>query len=252
MRSLLLLGCCVLATPLLGREQGAAPAVTLEFRIVANTKDEEEAIAAATAYLTTARDAQKKRAEIGDPPLTPPDLKSSKAPAYAWARITPASLPDFNLDDAAEKDEQRGGDWREVAAARAKGEAATLQRPTCRVLVFSRPSARAGAKFEYFLLLRAMTLEQTLGPQHIERVGVGSDADKNPCIDITLTKAGGERFRALTGANTERHLAIVYGGDILSTPIIKSAIGARVQISGKFTKQAVEKMVAALRGGKSG
>ena len=114
------------------------------------------------------------------------------------------------------------------------------------MLLFSRKS---GDKIEYFLLLRTMPAEQAVGAKNIDRVEAGTDANGNPCIDLNLNKEGGERFHKLTDANKERQFAIVYNGEIFSALVIRAAISTRVQISGKFSKDDVDKMVTVLRAG---
>jgi hypothetical protein len=233
----------------LAREEPKAAAPVLEFRIVANSQDEEKALATAAKYLTDAKDELKKRAEKGEPPPTPADLKSDKAPGYSWVRLNPIHLHDFDLDDAAEKDEARGRHWRQAAAAREKGEAFVLQRTERGILIFSRKSSKPEEKFGYFVLLRNMPAEQAVTSKHIEKVTEGTDFQKNPCVNLRLNKDGGDRFHALTDASKERQLAIVYEGQVFSAPKIKAAIRNEVQITGKFTKQDIEKMISVLKAG---
>jgi preprotein translocase subunit SecD len=162
-------------------------------------------------------------------------------------RLNPIHLHDLDLDDAAEKDEARSRHWRQAAAAREKGEAFVRQRTERGILIFSRKSSKPEEKFEYFVLLRNMPPEQAVTSQHIEKVTEATDGSKQPCVGLRLNKEGGDRFHSLTDANKERQLAIVYEGQVFSAPTIKSAIRTEVQITGKFTKQDIEKMITVLK-----
>jgi predicted amidohydrolase len=82
----------------------------------------------------------------------------------------------------------------------------------------------------------------------VAQAAVGVDAAFNPAIDITLTKEGGKKMGRLTEAHLEKPLAILVGGKVLTAPTVKAKIGERVQITGKFTKDEVERLVKAING----
>jgi preprotein translocase subunit SecD len=70
------------------------------------------------------------------------------------------------------------------------------------------------------------------GPGTFKRVYRSLDAMERPAIGFDLEDDAAARFRALTGANVDRRLAIVLDGQVLSTPVIRSEIGAKGIIEG--------------------
>ncbi len=65
--------------------------------------------------------------------------------------------------------------------------------------------------------------------------GTGDEPGRKEIL-LRLTDEGGRAFSKLTGENIGRQLAIVWGGRVLSAPVIRSAItGREVQISGNFS-----------------
>jgi hypothetical protein len=247
MRSFLLLVALVGGGSLLGRDQPAASAPALEFRIVANPEDDAKAIDAAALYLTTAKEAVKKLAEKGEPPPTPADLKSEKAAGFGWVRLHQGMLQRLDLDDAAEKDEKRGKFWQQAAAAREKGEAVLCPQLSPGMLLFSRTSTRPGEMIEYFVLLRAMPAEQTVTGRDLERALAGTDEKNRPCLYLHVSKEAGERFHALSSANKDRQLAVVLRGEIEAAAAIRAPIRTAIQITGDFTREQAEKAAVILR-----
>jgi preprotein translocase subunit SecD len=65
-------------------------------------------------------------------------------------------------------------------------------------------------------------------------------------IDFALTQDAGETFTTITAANLNRPLAMVVDGQIVSVPVIRSAIGRNGQISGDFTPEEAADIAAAL------
>lgn len=62
-------------------------------------------------------------------------------------------------------------------------------------------------------------------------VGQGGGFDRAPVVSLILTGLGGKRFGEVTGANVNRHLAVVLDGVIESAPIIQQKIlGGRAEI----------------------
>ncbi|MEM9643766.1 MAG: protein translocase subunit SecD, partial [Planctomycetota bacterium] len=75
-----------------------------------------------------------------------------------------------------------------------------------------------------------------------------------PSVDFNLTDAGSGRFRALTMANVpdgnkESRLGIVLDDVLLSAPAIRSPISKSGQITGSFTREEVDRLVAVLDAG---
>ena len=82
------------------------------------------------------------------------------------------------------------------------------------------------------------------------------DIQGNPCVAVTFNDVGGTLMRELTSANLPaaggeftRRLAIVMDHVVQSVPSIQSAIGARAQITGQFSREEVEDLAAILASG---
>jgi SecD/SecF fusion protein len=84
----------------------------------------------------------------------------------------------------------------------------------------------------------------------------GRDQTGHPCIRFTLSSRGGVRFNGLTSENLPdeatgftRKLGIILDGRLDSAPAIRSTIGAQGEITGDFTREEVEELVAVLGAG---
>ncbi len=101
------------------------------------------------------------------------------------------------------------------------------------------------------------------GPSHIvvrKRVVVAGDRlvdsqptyDENnlPSVSFRFDSAGGRRFGQATSENVGRQLAIVLDGQVISAPVIRSAIlGGNGIITGRFTVQQAQDLALLLRAG---
>jgi hypothetical protein len=236
-------------------EQPTGQAVSLEFRILANQRDDAEALEAAKKYLADAAKAPKLQEELrprardGLPP--PPLAKSTdKAPGYTWFAIGPALRRSLNLDN-------------EAAAARARGEPLVLGSSLDGCLLYSRPcestklsdEERKKKRFDYFLLTRDPRKGKAVTGAYLVRAKAGEDAGGTPCVLFSLNKEGGVLLRELTSANLpsrddgfKRHLAILLDGVIVSAPTLNAGIGEDGMITGRFTHDEVEAIARLLRG----
>jgi SecD/SecF fusion protein len=93
-----------------------------------------------------------------------------------------------------------------------------------------------------------------IGPQNVTgadfaAVSTGRDASLRACVLATLNSAGAARMRALSSQNIDRKLGIVFDGTLLTAPVIRSAIESELQLTGNFTDEDVDVMVAVLRSG---
>ncbi len=69
-------------------------------------------------------------------------------------------------------------------------------------------------------------------------------------VDITFSIAGAKRFGRLTEKNVGKRLAIVLDGGLKSDPVLREPIrDGRCQITGQFTKEDADNLVAVLRSG---
>ncbi|NQT36678.1 MAG: hypothetical protein HQ581_04265 [Planctomycetes bacterium] len=75
-----------------------------------------------------------------------------------------------------------------------------------------------------------------------------------PCVGFEFNADGGRRFAGLTSSNLpdedrRRKLGIIINGQIYSAPIIMGTVSTRGQITGSFTQQEVDDLVAVLNSG---
>jgi hypothetical protein len=243
---------------------GAAKAVPvrphLEFRIVANTEDDGPAIKAAGAYFDAARTDPARKTTLrqrGSDRLPPEPLKAARegVPGHSWAEIGPSQLLLLRLDDASEKGPDNHA-WKAAAEARDKGDPVVLTTGLRNCVVWSRaytPAKRPGGKeaegkrFEYFVLLRDPEPGKAVTGKHLAEVKPGLTDDEQRCVVFKLTKEGGELMHDLTSRNTDRAMAIVVDGVVISAPTIASALQTHGRIVGVFSQDDVEQLVAKLR-----
>jgi hypothetical protein len=237
----------------------------LDFCIVANERDDQEAIKAALKYFAHAgRDPARKahleeRRKQGEPPPAPKPAEGTTFPTplgrftYSWARLSPDIVSQW---ERTERDESKGtGLATRVEAARRRGEAVVIPPG---VLVYGGERAGKEAPEEYFLLLRDPEKGKAIRGEHLERATAASDHRGHWEISVRLTEEGGRLLKELTFKNQppkggfvgSRQLAVVVNGEVMATPAIRSAIADRdAMISGNFSKADAEAIVAILRGG---
>ena len=74
------------------------------------------------------------------------------------------------------------------------------------------------------------------------------DALDRNILDIILTKEGAKKFRILTQNNINKPVAIVINKMLISAPRIMDEISnGRIQISGNFTEEEIDEMLAGLK-----
>jgi preprotein translocase subunit SecD len=75
------------------------------------------------------------------------------------------------------------------------------------------------------------------------------DENNRPTLAFQFKREGAEKLAALTEANADRDLAILFDDRIRQIAKIKSRIYDRAQLTGNFTREEVRAMVSILRGG---
>ncbi|MCH2170900.1 protein translocase subunit SecD [Myxococcota bacterium] len=75
------------------------------------------------------------------------------------------------------------------------------------------------------------------------------DRVQRPIVEFTFNTKGGELFQQLTGDNIGEALAIILDDNVYSAPVIRSQIGLRGQIEGRFTSQEAADLAVVLRSG---
>jgi SecD/SecF fusion protein len=248
----------------------------LEFRILANTRDDKEGIDAARDYFAAARDRPaeqeklKAAAAAGNPPPGPgpPGGKAFHTTlgdfTYSWTELGPAQRRVYGLDNASEKTAGPGDLWVRMKEAREGGEAVEHDG----LLFYSRavlnpdrlPEKDRGKEYEYFLLTRDPERDAAGRPKAItgellERADPAEDAAGNLAVAFRFNGEGRARLADLTTKNKpegdfHRRLAIVLDGMIQSAPTLREPItGGNGQITGNYTKEEVDGIVNILRAG---
>ncbi|MCY2941489.1 MAG: protein translocase subunit SecD [Planctomycetota bacterium] len=249
----------------------------LEFRILANRLDDEEAIAAAEKYLREPANQVrlKKLARDGDAPPAPmtdngtatfnASINGDRAQySYSWIEVGKEELYSLGLNSSAETDPVRSGSFKQVASTRDKE--ATTAPGTNSCLIYSRtipnperlmPKDRESEKkYEYFLLTRNTEKGKEITGDFLSSARRGMDSKGDLTVDFRFSAEGGNRFYELTNRNRpaskdgfKRHLAIVLDGQIRSAPVLNQAIRTDGQISGSFTPADIDTLVRILRAG---
>jgi preprotein translocase subunit SecD len=80
----------------------------------------------------------------------------------------------------------------------------------------------------------------------IAKASAGVDAASNPCIDVVFSDTGAKKMAVISEKNRDKLLAILIDGKVVSAPRIIEKFSDRAQITGKFTKEDVEKLVQAI------
>ncbi|HZU98054.1 MAG TPA: hypothetical protein VFF73_15225 [Planctomycetota bacterium] len=88
--------------------------------------------------------------------------------------------------------------------------------------------------------------ETALANEDVERAYETMSSSGTRAIGLKLTAEGGARFHETTRGNLGRKLAILIDGQVVSTPVIRSANGEELVIEGRFTEEDVHALVGAL------
>jgi preprotein translocase subunit SecD len=84
---------------------------------------------------------------------------------------------------------------------------------------------------------------------YLEDARVAFDARQRPIVTFQFNPQGGELFQTLTGEHIGDQLAIVLDDRVYSAPAIRSRIGSRGQIEGRFTSAEAADLAVVLRSG---
>jgi preprotein translocase subunit SecD len=100
-------------------------------------------------------------------------------------------------------------------------------------------------------ILTAYLLEKTaaITGDYLQDARVNFDRQQRPIVEFTFNIQGAKIFGDLTAANINNRLAIVLDERVYSAPVIRSRIGARGQIEGRFTSQEAADLAVVLRAG---
>ena len=117
-------------------------------------------------------------------------------------------------------------------------------------VLFSQQVQAVGVTNIEVLMVAPPETERTTGD---DLASVRSDIDTqtgSPCVSFTMNSAGSRKFGTFTGNNTSNLLGIVLDHELLSAATINSRISVSGQITGKFSRTDVDKIVGILRAGK--
>jgi hypothetical protein len=80
-------------------------------------------------------------------------------------------------------------------------------------------------------------------------VSIIAEPGKPGRIGVVFDQEGGRLLKKLTAANVNRHMAMLVDGQVVSCPMIRAAIGPRVEISGNFSREELTRLATALQAG---
>ena len=100
-------------------------------------------------------------------------------------------------------------------------------------------------------VLRAYLLPEqaNITGDYLQDARVGFDRQQRPIVEFQFNSQGGEIFGKLTEENIGNQLAIVLDERVYSAPNIRSRIGSRGQIEGRFSSQEAADLAVVLRSG---
>jgi preprotein translocase subunit SecD len=88
-----------------------------------------------------------------------------------------------------------------------------------------------------------------LTAKDVAGAAVTRDGAGNPAVGVTFTEEGTKKFAKLTEEHKGKRLAILVEGKVISAPVINDKVtGGKAMISGRFTKEEVEKLAKAISG----
>ncbi|QEL14131.1 protein translocase subunit SecD [Limnoglobus roseus] len=248
----------------------------LEFRILANDTDDKEGFEEAldTVNNQYPPEQAEKDAKFGEAPPVPrrsdyhvsingTDASNVK---YEWIELGKEERNSLGLSNSFGGAEGgKGGLWMQLAAQRGKAVSHNYSNERgerASYLLFSRPFTKVnpakeevGKEVEYFILTRVSDQDQ---------VKVGGDINLNAfpesqnfdwAVGFQFNGAGSAKFGQVTNRNrptanqTVRHLAVLLDNKVMSAPQLNSQITGKGQISGKFTKESVDRLVYILKSG---
>jgi SecD/SecF fusion protein len=248
---------------------------SLEFRILANTHDDKDAIEAMKKYFAEAKDNPKIRADLearavaGKPPPgppLPPGQDGFETPlgkyTYTWVELGMKERQSLGLANAAGKSPQSSSFWKQVADAREKNETVEVF-GSC--LLYSRsvlnprlPEKEANKKYEYFVLTRDPEKGKAITGKYLVNAWMTQGSNLQLEVAFQFNAEGGQLFHDLTSKNKpegasesdfRRFLAVILDDKIESAPRLNAVISTEGRIEGRFTKTEVDRLVRILRAG---
>jgi SecD/SecF fusion protein len=253
---------------------------SLEFRIVANTSDDDRAIGDAQAYFDKAAsnpegDEAKALDAAARSGLSPPFLNKTQDDPdqymvmndpvqYAWVELGKNERADMGLSSVNPHAGRHGLDLSQAFASARRTNKLVYHGSNVYWSRESRnekdPAESALKKFDYFVLTRVSDKDRVLvGGDITITAFVDQGRTGEPVIGFTFNSRGADRFYQMTSRNQPsgpesggrvfRQLGIILDGYLISSANINEPIRARGQISGSFDRPYVERIVTLLRSG---
>jgi preprotein translocase subunit SecD len=82
---------------------------------------------------------------------------------------------------------------------------------------------------------------------HVKYASEGRDESLRVSLLGQFDAEGARRMEKLTSTNLERQLAIIFDGTVISAPTIVSTFGTHFQLTGDFTVNQIQSLIASLR-----
>jgi SecD/SecF fusion protein len=254
----------------------------LEFRILANTTDDEEGIAAAREYFKSPKAKEElKRLEVrAEPPpqprredgslFFPVRLADEPQHSYSWVELGKSQLYSLHLNsDALKRNKMRvydrgGREIANVAAALESGQPFQMYSDLYyvrRITDWTRRLAKdrdLGKELEFFVLVRDPIKGQEITGDYLVNASESRNAKGERTIAFRFNAEGGNLFYDVTTKNKPtgsketgflRQLAIIFDSQVVSAPTLNEPIRTNGEISGRFTQQEIDDMVRILRAG---
>jgi SecD/SecF fusion protein len=245
----------------------------LEFRILANRVDDEEAITAAEAYFKDPRNkAELERLEVRAEPPPPPrredgspffpvKLEDEPLHTYSWVELGKPELYTYGLNS--EKLKNNTALKAEVDNALNKGTTFSIDSKHLlyvrRITDWTRRASQIkeralGKTLEYFVLVRDPIKGQEITGDYLVNASPGTSQRGELAIHFRFNTQGGNLFYEVTRKNKpsggfHRHLAVIFDGQVISAPQLNDVIRTNGEISGRFSQQEINDMVDILRAG---
>ena len=80
------------------------------------------------------------------------------------------------------------------------------------------------------------------------KAGEDDMGNKEYSVELNLNESGAEKFAEATAANIGNQIAIIYDGEVISSPVVQSAItGGQAYITGDFTYEEADNLASTIR-----
>ncbi len=243
----------------------------LEFRILANDRDDNAAIEAAIETLKNTPKEELKKLEVRAAPPPEPrregsnlfhvNLPGEPNHTYSWVELGKPYLHQLKIDSASLPNNKLMDD--RVKECLKTGEPFLYNQNLYWVRNIETWSSRnpkdreKNKTREFYILCRNPLKGNEVTGEYIVSASPGISQGQL-AIDFKFNAEGGRRFWEVTSANKpsgegqasmERQLAIIFDDQIISAPALKSPIRTSGQITGNYTQQEVNDTVRILRAG---